>query len=217
MDEWSGCPESGYYDTPTNLHMDATGQLPSSRRMSPVALAHRRSFASKAAAFSRTRSPPSTPCSPPAAWRSRLTPRSPSCAWSTPDPHGLRNQVVGGGHGRDRALLLQDLANNPLLELIGVFGSGHELTPHLSREETLPKSRGPRSLQCFSSCGFLVVSGWVFPVVQFMFDLTPNAVVEHRVESDWTFLTKATSPREPPPVPASIRAVVRCTASRQIK
>ena len=77
--------------------------------------------------FSRTRSPPAAPCSPPAAWRSRLTPRSPSCAWSTPDPHGLRNQVVGGGHGRDRALLLQDLANDLLLELIGVFGSGHEL------------------------------------------------------------------------------------------
>ena len=78
--------------------------------------------------FSRTRSPP-------AAWRSRPTRRrlrgpgprrSSSCAWSTPDPHGLRNQVVGGGHGRDRALLLQDLANDLLLELIGVFGSGHE-------------------------------------------------------------------------------------------
>ena len=111
--------------------------------------------------FSRTRSPPAAPCSPPAAWRSRPIrrrlrgpgPRRPSsCAWSTPDPHGLRNQVVGGGHGRDRALLLQDLANDLLLELIGVFGSGHELTPHLSREETLPKSRGPRSLH-FAAAG----------------------------------------------------------------
>ena len=51
----------------------------------------------------------------------------------------------------------------------------------------------------FLGLWFLVVSGWVFPVVQFVFDLTPSAVVEHRVESDWTFLTKATSPREPPP------------------
>ena len=105
---------------------------------------------------------PQLPASPPPAWRSRPIrrrlrgpgPRRPSsCAWSTPDPHGLRNQVVGGGHGRDRALLLQDLANNLLLELIGVFGSGHELTPHLSREETLPKSRGPRSLQTVSARG----------------------------------------------------------------
>ena len=106
--------------------------------------------------FSRTRiSARSSPLLRPPAWRSRPIrrrlrgpgPRRPSsCAWSTPDPHGLRNQVVGGGHGRDRALLLQDLANDPLPQLIGVFGSGHELTLHLSREETLPKSRGPRSL-----------------------------------------------------------------------
>ena len=61
--------------------------------------------------------------------------------------HGLRNQVVGGGHGCDRALLLQDLANDLLLELIGALGSRHELTPHLSRKETLPKSEGSRSLQ----------------------------------------------------------------------
>ena len=39
---------SGLRAPRAGLHMDATGQLPSSRRMSPVALAHRRSSASKA-------------------------------------------------------------------------------------------------------------------------------------------------------------------------
>ena len=57
---------------------------------------------------------PANPSTPRARGNCHHTKRRTPCAWSTPNPHGLRNQVVGGGHGRDRAPLLQDLANDLL-------------------------------------------------------------------------------------------------------
>ena len=66
--------------------------------------------------------------------------------------------------------------NDLLLELIGVFGSGHELTPHLSREETLPKSRGPRSLQTR-------VSAKSVAAMPLNFDYEQRQSVEERVRS----------------------------------
>ena len=120
--------------------------------MSPVALAHRRSLAKKAAAFFKN----SHLCA-------QLAPLRPQpgdlgrlrgglgvlvlgvllLVLGDPAPHRLRNQIVGGGHGRDRALLLQDLANDLLLELIGVLRSRHELILFCRGKKLSPSPEDP--------------------------------------------------------------------------
>lgn len=120
--------------------------------MSPVALAHRRSLAKKVAAFFKN----SHLCA-------QLAPLRPQpgdlgrlrgglgvlvlgvllLVLGDPAPHRLRNQIVGGGHGRDRALLLQDLANDLLLELIGVLRSRHELILFCRGKKLSPSPEDP--------------------------------------------------------------------------
>ena len=120
--------------------------------MSPVALAHRRSLAKKVAAFFKN----SHLCAQLAVLRPQpgdlgrlrgglgvLVLGVLLLVLGDPAPHRLRNQIVGGGHGRDRALLLQDLANDLLLELIGVLRSRHELILFCRGKKLSPSPEDP--------------------------------------------------------------------------
>ena len=115
----------------------------SSRNYRPASETPFHSGHTKASAFfKQLASPPSAPCSPPSSRRSRRlggglgvlglgallpAPGRPR----TPTVCGTRSKE--GGHGHDRATLLQGLANDLLTRLIGVLDSRHELWPTLNK------------------------------------------------------------------------------------
>ena len=62
---------------------------------------------------------------------------------ATQPPTVCGTRSKGGGHGRDRALLLQDLANDLLFELIGVLRSRHELILFCRGKKLSPSPEDP--------------------------------------------------------------------------